>query len=147
MTACRLRQSTDADHGRLFEIWESAVRATHHFLSPADFDFFARMVRDEYLPSRRFIVAVDHEDRAAGFLGATGNEIEALFVDADHHGRGIGSLLLGDMLRKPGKLFVEVNEQNPGARGFYERLGFRTIDRMPLDATGRPYPILRMERS
>ena len=31
----------------LVAIWESAVRATHHFLSEADIQFFLPLVRDE----------------------------------------------------------------------------------------------------
>lgn len=41
---------------------------------------------------------------------------------------------------------VVVNEQNPQAVGFYEHLGFETVDRSELDEQGNPYPILIMKR-
>jgi putative acetyltransferase len=41
---------------------------------------------------------------------------------------------------------VDVNEQNPEARGFYERLGFTVVARSELDGTGRPFPLLHLRR-
>ena len=39
---------------------------------------------------------------------------------------------------------LDVNEQNPQARGFYERMGFRVEGRSPVDDAGRPFPQLHM---
>lgn len=36
------------------------------------------------------------------------------------------------------------NEQNPGAVGFYEHMGFRTYARSERDEQGGPYTILHM---
>jgi putative acetyltransferase len=44
-------------------------------------------------------------------------------------------------------LLVDVNEQNPEARCFYEALGFVVERRSPLDAHGLPFPLLHMRRS
>lgn len=40
---------------------------------------------------------------------------------------------------------VDVNEQNPQARGFYEHMGFAAYARSPLDGAGLPFPIVHME--
>lgn len=40
---------------------------------------------------------------------------------------------------------VNVNEQNRGAKGFYEHMGFSVCCRTDTDDRGRPYPILYME--
>jgi len=45
-----------------------------------------------------------------------------------------------------GKLLVDVNAQNGGARAFYESLGFRVEGRSPIDREGRPYPLLHLVR-
>ena len=42
--------------------------------------------------------------------------------------------------------YVDVNEQNPSAAKFYERMGFRTFRRDSTDDQGNPFPILRMKR-
>jgi ribosomal protein S18 acetylase RimI-like enzyme len=47
---------------------------------------------------------------------------------------------------RDGDLTVDVNEQNPAARGFYEALGFVVVGRSPLDEGGRPFPVLHMRR-
>ena len=40
---------------------------------------------------------------------------------------------------------VDVNEQNPDALAFYQRLGFEVKRRSPLDSIGLPFPILHLE--
>jgi hypothetical protein len=55
---CTTRPSHPQDLDRLFEIWRSAVEATHHFLSATDVDEIGRLVRDAYLPAADVLVAV-----------------------------------------------------------------------------------------
>ena len=40
---------------------------------------------------------------------------------------------------------VDVNEQNPRAREFYEKIGFNIVNRSELDGQEKPYPILHMK--
>lgn len=42
--------------------------------------------------------------------------------------------------------FVDVNEQNPAARMFYERMGFKVFKRDETDSEGNLFPILEMKR-
>lgn len=139
-----LRTSRANDRKALFDVWDASVRATHSFVSEADLDMYAGLVRDYYLPQTTVLVAADERDVPVGFMGVLGNRIEALFVHPDRHGKGIGRMLVADALAKRRELFVDVNEQNEGARIFYERTGFRRIGRSPLDGCGRPYPILHL---
>ena len=60
-------------------------------------------------------------------------------------GKGFGRQLVNHVTRHCGVRRVDVNEQNPQAAGFYERMGFRTAGRDATDPSGRPYPILHME--
>ena len=60
-------------------------------------------------------------------------------------GKGFGRQLVNYVTRHCGVRRVDVNEQNPQAAGFYERMGFRTAGRDAADPSGRPYPILHME--
>jgi putative acetyltransferase len=68
----------------------------------------------------------------------------ALFVDAAWLRRGIGRRLAGHAIHALGATTVEVNEQNPEAVAFYERMGFRVEGRTPTDHEGRPFPLLQM---
>jgi putative acetyltransferase len=142
-----LRPSRADDRQALFAVWSASVRATHRFVSEADLAMYAGLVRDYYLPQTPVLVAVDDRDAPVGFIGVLGNRIEALFVHPDRHGEGIGRMLVADALARDRELFVDVNEQNEGARIFYERMGFRRIGRSRLDGCGRPYPILHLVSS
>jgi len=141
-----IRLSRPQDLPALFRVWENAVRATHSFLPEEDLVFYAREVRDDYLPAHRFWVATGVDDEPLGFMGMTGSKIDALFVDSSCHGKGIGRALVDHAATLAGDLTVDVNEQNRGARSFYEKLGFRRIGRSDLDEAGQPYPILHLAR-
>lgn len=141
----RLRRSSVADTERLFEVWKSAVDATHRFVLSADLEYYGQLVRHEYLPRAIVEVAVDAADRPLGFMGIKGSYIDALFVASDWHGRGIGRLLIESAQQRfADGLTVDVNEQNTAALGFYERMHFRVSSRSPVDSTGRPYPLLHL---
>jgi putative acetyltransferase len=140
----RIRPARADDAARLLEVWEAAVRATHHFLSEQDVAFYRGVVRDNYLPTADLHVAVEEPDRPVGFLGLYESDIEALFVDPDLHGRGVGRALLQHARALRPDLTVSVNEQNAQARGFYEAMGFRAVGRSETDPEGRPFPLIHM---
>ena len=139
-----IRKSRETDLRRLYEIWTEAVKATHHFLDNDAFSEIADLVKDKYLPSRVFDVYVNEDDIALGFMGATGNEVESLFIHPDHFGKGIGRTFINMMKEAHADVTLEVNEQNPQAVGFYKACGFDVIRRDPTDDHGRPFPILHM---
>ena len=140
-----LRQS---EHPALLALWERSVRATHTFLAEADIVFYRPLVADIFAgDALELWVLTDEANGPLGFLGLTGNAIEALFHEPAHLGRGGGRRLVAHAQElRGGALTVDVNEQNAAARGFYEALGFDVVARSPLDETGRPYPILHMRR-
>lgn len=140
----RLREATNPDLPSCLLIWQSSVLATHQFLSDEDFWEIKGYVETSYLPSADLLVAVDADDIPHGFLGTTQNHVDALFVHAGSHGRGIGSLLLEEFLKSRREVTVDVNEHNLSGRAFYERLGFRVDSRSDVDGEGRPYPLLHM---
>lgn len=142
-----LRPSAPADLPLLHDIWRRAVRATHHFLAQADFDELDKMVGELYLPNADLTVAADESGRPRGFMGLTGSHIDSLFVDPDHHGEGLGRMMVEHAARLCGSLTVDVNEQNGQAVGFYQKLGFTQTGRSATDDDGRPYPILHMRRA
>jgi putative acetyltransferase len=139
-----IRQSRADETGRLYEIWQDAVRASHGFISADDMADIELMVKTEYLPGREFWVAADEDDRAVGFMSLEGPHVDSLFVTPDRHGQGVGRALLAHAYSLSRVLSVEVNEQNMEARRFYERMGFVQVGWTATDAGGRPYPLLML---
>lgn len=143
-----VRPGTPADGPRLLDIWERSVRATHTFLPEEDIELFRPMVR-EVLDSGALEVWVlaDDAGEPMGFMGLAGAKIEALFLAPEHRRRGGGRRLVEHAVQLRGGLTLDVNEQNPEARRFYETCGFVVEGRSELDGTGRPYPLLHMRRA
>jgi len=139
------RQARADDLARLFDIWHAAVVATHHFLSDTDITEIADVVKNQYLPNADFSVFVDAWDRPLGFMGCTGSNIDALFVDPAAHGKGIGRKFIDTVKAQFDTVTVQVNEQQPQAHGFYKACGFVDVRRDPLDDAGRPFPIIHLE--
>lgn len=129
---------------RLFYIWNGAVRATHHFLSEEDIRILCPCVKNGLKNVDRLFVAKNGEQETVGFVGVEGDKIEMLFVAPEYFGRGVGKLLTAHVVEGLGGMFVDVNEQNPGAFGFYQSIGFEVAGRSETDGQGNPFPILHM---
>ena len=129
----------------LVTIWEASVRATHNFLSEADIIELRPQVA-EALPQMDTLLLLSQTetDEPVAFLGLAEDKIEALFVHPDTRGQGLGKQLLQEAVTVYHCRYVDVNEQNPPALGFYEHLGFQVIGRSPTDEAGRPFPILHL---
>lgn len=133
-----------ADLPRVLEVWEASVRATHHFLTEADIQFFKPSLQEE-LPQTPHLVGMrDGASEVIGFMGVAGNMIEMLFIHPDWRGRGVGRHLITYAIATLGATLVDVNEQNPQAIRFYLRMGFVVVNRSELDSTGKPFPLLHM---
>ncbi len=101
------------------------------------------MVR-AFLPEAPLWVAVNTEDQPIAFMLLTGEHMDALFVDPDVRGCGVGKLLIEHALSLTPKLTTNVNEQNEQAVGFYQKMGFRVTGRSETDDLGQPYPLLNL---
>lgn len=141
---CAIDASNANDLPRLFEVWESSVRATHSFLSEADIQSLAPLVKSELARFHPIYCLRDKAGKPLAFLGVADSNIEMLFVHAENRGRGVGRLLSEFAIRTLHADRVDVNERNEQALGFYLRLGFRPIRRSTEDAGGRPFPILHL---
>lgn len=138
-----IRPSTPADAARVVEIWNRAVDATHDFLTPQDRAAIGAEV-EGFLPAAPLVLAVDADDRPLGLMLVDGAHMEALFIDPDSRGQGLGRALVAYALASQPELTTDVNEQNAQAVGFYERMGFVATGRSDLDGQGRPYPLIHL---
>jgi putative acetyltransferase len=143
-----VRPAREGDRDRLLNLWERSVRATHHFLEDSDVVALRPLVAEELASDTvDWWVLESAEEALIGFLGYTHDTIEALFIDPDHLRQGGGKfLVLHAQGLSIGPLAVDVNEQNENALEFYKALGFSVVGRSPMDADGRPFPILHMKR-
>ena len=130
--------------GQLLEVWERSVRATHLFLSADEVAEIKPYVPQALREIPHLMVAWREDGAPAGFMGVDGQQLEMLFLAPEERGRGLGRALVRYGIERFDVREVAVNEQNPQARGFYERMGFRVYGRLALDQQGRPYPILNM---
>ncbi len=132
------------DYPRLIELWESAVRATHHFLPEPYLLRLKGLLLDQYLDTVTLFCTRDDQGLITGFAGVSLGKLQMLFVGAHYHGQGLGTHLLNHAIEHFGIHELDVNEQNPQALAFYLRHGFRQISRSPVDGLGQPYPMLRL---
>ena len=139
----KIQPVNNSEHEELITIWESSVKATHHFLQTADFFLYKKMM-PEFLQQVNLICAKDKDGTIVGFLGFSGQYLEMLFVHADYRGSGIGKLLLNYCLHHHKLTKVDVNEENRDALAFYEHFSFKIISRSEVDGMGKPYPILHL---
>jgi putative acetyltransferase len=134
------------DYPRVVEVWESSVRATHHFVAESDIQIFKPMVRD-VLQHLNLACIRDADGEVVGFIAVTDGNVDMLFIHADWRGLGVGGRLLRHAIDNMSAVALDVNEQNEQALGFYLRMGFEVVGRSPLDGTGKPYPLLHMRLS
>ncbi|SNR74176.1 putative acetyltransferase [Maribacter sedimenticola] len=134
-----------SEYQQVVRVWESSVRATHHFLKEEDIKYFKPLILNTYLDAVELRCVRNNEKNIVGFLGVADQNLEMLFIHPDFRGKGIGKTLLVYSIQQMGVKKVDVNEQNEQAVGFYKHFGFETIKRSELDSSGKPYPTLHME--
>ena len=117
MNIIEITNRTDSLTRQLLQVWESAVRQTHTFLSESEILRIKGYVPDAISNVARLLVSMDESDKPIAFMGLEGSRIEMLFVDANHRGLGIGKQLVA---------FAQT----------YKRTDF--------DEEGNPYPLLYM---
>lgn len=133
-----MRPATEADAGRIAEVWESAWRDGHVGHIPDELlvhrttESFT--TRTAAMIDRTTVAEVDGV--IVGFVTLHDDELEQLFVDASARGTGVAAILLADgarRLRQAGhaRPWLAVVTGNARARRFYEREGWH--DAGPVD--------------
>ena len=122
-----LRDARDADRPALIDLW---VAAWHAALPEIDFEA-RRLWLDRHLDAlaadgARLLVA-EAGGAPAGFatVDPARRHLDQIAVHPAHQGRGLADLLMaGAKALSPSGLALDVNEDNPRARRFYDRHGF-----------------------
>ncbi|ENM5740417.1 GNAT family N-acetyltransferase [Vibrio mimicus] len=132
------------NYAEMLNVWENSVRATHDFITEEDIKFFKPIIIEQAFPAVTLRCVKNESGSILGFVGTHDAKVEMLFILDEVRGKGIGKVLLQHAIEQLGATTVDVNEQNPQAVGFYERMGFKVTSRSPLDDMGKPFPILHM---
>lgn len=130
----------------LLNVWEASVRATHNFLMEDDINFIKPYAQQGFIAISELVYVVDEQGSISGFMGVENGKIEMLFIHPLHRENGLEKKFIYHALNIFKASFVDVNEQNIQAVGFYKHMGFKVIGRSPLDDNGNPFPILHMSR-
>ena len=141
-----VKEVTKQDYQKLIEVWESSVRATHHFLPEESILELKPLILQHYFDAVELRCIIKN-NQIAGFIGVADSNVEMLFVNPTYFGQGIGSHLVHFAITNLGASKVDVNEQNPKAIQFYEKVGFKKIGRCEFDGQGNPFPLIHMIRS
>lgn len=142
-----IEQPDRQDHfiWELVVLWEQSVRTTHHFLSREDIEQLRPFVVEAIQQIETLCYIPDENGHAIAFMGIQGDKLEMLFVHPLSQAQRIGKKLVEYAKRQLGIGYVDVNEQNFKAQGFYEHLGFHVFARSEQDGQGNLFPILHMK--
>ena len=141
-----IERASKLDFHALLELWESSVRATHHFLSEQNIEQLRPIVLEQAFPNVEMFLTRDRQGKIAGFIGVDNQSVEMLFISPHCFRQGIGKKLMYFAENQLATNKVDVNEQNPDALKFYLALGYEVKNRSPLDGQGNPFPILHLEK-
>lgn len=141
MIICEVQNRKTELLTEFLKIWEDSVRATHPFLSNSEVEQIKKYVPQALSNVEHLITAEDDNGKPFAFMGTENVRLEMLFISPHERGKGNGRQLLQYGIQNYSVREVTVNEQNPQAVGFYERMGFKTYKRTAYDEEGDPYPM------
>lgn len=130
------------DYAALIELWEKSVLATHDFLTAEDREALKKEI-PAYFPQLDMKMWFE-DNTLVGFSGVNESHLEMLFLDPEEIGKGVGSMILNDLIEKDGIKFVDVNKDNESALAFYLKNSFQVTGESERDEQGRDYPILHL---
>lgn len=135
---------TDDIKDELIEVWEKSVRSSHHFLTEEDICFYRIRLQEVYLQAVELYVI--RNTRIVAFMGLSEDMVEMLFVLPSEKGKGYGTALLNYALHQKHIHKIDVNKDNQEAYTFYLNRGYEVVGMDAVDADGKPYPIIHLER-
>jgi putative acetyltransferase len=123
----QIRHYGNADLDAVLSSWEVATRLAHPFMSDEFIAQERKNVAEIYMPNTDTWVA-EIDGNVEGFIALMGNEVGAIFLQPEWHGKGIGKALMDKAQELHGDLEVEVFEKNSVGRKFYSRYGFELLE-------------------
>lgn len=130
-----IRKYEEKDLAELIDAWYSASKVAHTFLSEDFFKQERRNIADLYIPNVETWV-YEKDNKVIGFISLMENEVGAIFVDPEFHGKGIGRALMEHAKSLREFLELYVFKENKIGRNFYEKCGFKFVSEHLHEETG-----------
>ena len=130
-----IRQYQASDLKDLMSAWENANNLAQPFLQE---DFVAQVRKDIpalYLPNADTWVA-ECDNHIVGFIALIGNEVGAIFLQPEYHGKRIGKMMMDKAQELHGNLELEVFKKNTIGLEFYSAYGFELMEEKMHEPTG-----------
>lgn len=139
-----IRQYQTSDLAAVLDSWEVATRLAHTFMTDEFIAQERKNVAEIYIPNTDTWVA-EIDGVVEGFIALIGNEVGAIFLLPNWHGKGVGKALMDKAHALHGDLEVEVFKENTIGRAFYLRYGFEFLEQKLHKPTGQQVLRLRFK--
>ncbi len=137
-----IRSYEKDDLAELLEVWYTASVIAHPFLDESFFAQERKSITQIYLPRAETWV-FEKDGCVVGFVSLIEDEIGGIFVKPQLQGQGIGQELMDHACKLRSNLEVEVFEANSVGRRFYDKYGFKCINKYVCKETG--FELLRLK--
>ena len=138
----QIRQYKHSDLDSVLSSWERATRLAHPFMTDEFIAKERKNVAEIYLPNTDTWV-IEFDQEVKGFIALMGNEVGAIFLQPEFHGKGAGKTLMDKAQELHGDLEVEVFKENSIGRKFYSQYGFEFLEQKLHEPTGQQ--VLRLK--
>ena len=132
----QIRHYKESDLEGVLASWETATRLAHPFMTDEFITQERKNVAEIYLPNTDTWV-VELGGNVEGFIALMGNEVGAIFLQPEFHGKGAGKALMDKAQELHGDLEVEVFKDNAIGRNFYSKYGFEHLEEKFHEPTGQ----------
>lgn len=140
-----IRKFQKPDIHRVADIWLSANREAHDFISAQYWEDHFESVKEMILQAEVYVYKSGN-GTIQGFVGLSGDYIAGIFVCAEAQSNGIGSMLLNFVKNGKNRLSLDVYQKNIRAVKFYQREDFVIQSENMDDSTGEREYFMVWER-